>query len=136
MSRISRRIDLSIDALHFTKPLLVNTGQDTTRCVENEFIEKPEIMDYYQLKNDAKAELEKRKFRHVEFDITTSGNADINFGDYFLYENENLIADEFETSSGSNKIRLVAKHIEYSITKPVNGKGGFLRRILGVRRFV
>ena len=93
-------------------------------------------MDYYQLKNDAKAELEKRKFRHVEFDITTSGNADINFGDYFLYENENLIADEFETSSGSNKIRLVAKHIEYSITKPVNGKGGFLRRILGVRRFV
>jgi hypothetical protein len=136
LTRISRRIDLSIDALHFTKPLLVNTGQDTTRCVENEFIEKPEIMDYYQLKNDAKAELEKRKFRHVEFDITTSGNADINFGDYFLYENHNLIAAEFETSSGSNKIRLVAKHIEYSITKPVNGKGGFLRRILGVRRFV
>ena len=136
LTRISRRIDLTIDALHFTKPLLANTGQDTTRCVENEFIEKPEIMDYYQLKNDAKAELEKRKFRHVEFDITTSGNADINFGDYFLYENENLIADEFETSSGSNKIRLVAKHIEYSITKPVNGKGGFLRRILGVRRFV
>lgn len=130
-----RRIDLTIDALHFTKPLLVNTGQDTSRCIENEFIERPEIMDYFQLKNDAKAELEKRKWQHVEFDITTSGSADIDFGDYFFYENENLIADAFETSSGSDKIKLVAKHVEYSITKPVNGKGGFLRRILGVRRF-
>jgi len=135
-AKTDRRIDLTIDGVHFTKPLLVNTGQDTTRCIENEFIERPEIMDYYQLKNDANAELEKRQYRHVEFDITTSGKIDINFGDFFLYQNENLIPDEFETTSGSNKIKLVAKHIEYSITKPVNGKGGFLRRILGVRRFV
>ena len=133
--KTDRRIDLTIDALHFTKPLLVNTGADDTRCLEGEFIERPEIMDYFQLKNDANAELEKRKFRHVEFDITTTGQADINFGDYFLYENSNLISNEFETSSGSNKIKLVAKHIEYSVTKPVNGKGGYLRRILGVRRF-
>jgi hypothetical protein len=130
-----RRIDLYIDALHWTKPLLVNTGADVTRCLEGEFLERPEIADYYQLKNDANAELEKRQFRHVEFDITTTGKADINFGDYFLYENSNLIADEFETSSGNNIIKMVAKHIEYSITKPVNGKGGYLRRILGVRRF-
>ena len=134
--KTGRRIDMTIDALHFTKPLLVNTGQDTSRCIENEFIEKPEIMDYHQLKNDAKAELEKRKWQHVEFDITTAGAADINYGDFFIYENSNLIADAFEISSGSNTIQLVAKHIEYSITKPVNGKGGFLRRILGVRRFV
>jgi len=130
-----RRIDLYIDGLHWTKPLLVNTGADTTRCLEGEFLERPEITDYYQLKNDANAELEKRQFRHVEFDITTTGKADINFGDYFLYENSNLIPDEFETSSGNNTIKMVAKHIEYSITKPVNGKGGYLRRILGVRRF-
>jgi hypothetical protein len=130
-----RRIDLYIDALHWTKPLLVNTGQDLTRCLEGEFLERPEIMDYFQLKNDANAELEKRQFRHVEFDITTTGTADINFGDYFLYVNSNLIPDEFETSSGNNTIKLVAKHIEYSITKPVDGKGGYLRRILGVRRF-
>ena len=130
-----RRIDLYIDALHWTKPLLVNTGGDTTRCLEGEFLERPEITDYYQLKNDANAELEKRKFRHVEFDITTTGKADIRFGDYFLYENSNLIPDEFETSTGNNIIKMVAKHIEYSITKPVDGKGGYLRRILGVRRF-
>jgi len=136
LAHTDRRIDLSIDALHFTKPLLVNTGQDTTRCIEGEFIERPEIMDYFQLKNDASAELQKRKFRHVEFDITTTGLTNIKYGDYFLYENSNLIPDEFETSSGNNKIKMVAKNIEYSITKPVNGKGGFLRRILGVRRFV
>jgi hypothetical protein len=135
LARTDRRLDLYVDAVHFTKPLLANTGQDTSRNIENEFIEKPEIMDYFQLQNDASAELQKRQWRHVEYDITTSGYSDINFGDYFLYENENLIPDEFETSSGSNKIKLVAKHIEYSITKPVNGKGGFLRRILGVHRF-
>jgi hypothetical protein len=132
---LNKRIELSVDAINFTKPLFVNTGANTSRCLEGDFIERPEIMDYYQLKNDAEAELEKRKWRHVEYDITTTGNCAINFGDYFLYENSNLIPDEFETSSGSNKIQLVAKHIEYSVTKPVDGKGGFLRRILGVRRF-
>lgn len=135
IAKTDRRLDLYIDALHWTKPLLVNTGQDLTRCLEGEFLERPEITDYYQLKNDANAELEKRQFRHVEFDITTTGKADIKFGDYFLYVNSNLIPDEFETSSGNNTIKLVAKHIEYSITKPVDGKGGYLRRILGVRRF-
>ena len=132
---LNKRIDLSIDGMCFTKPLFVNTGADTSRCLEGDFIERPEIMDYYQLKNDAESELEKRKWRHVEYDITTTGECNINFGDYFLYENTNLIPAEFETSSGSNKIKLVAKHIEYSVTKPVDGKGGFLRRILGVRRF-
>ena len=34
-----------------------------------------------------------------------------------------------------NFVTLVAKRIEYSITKPVDGKGGFLRKILGVKRF-
>ena len=131
---INRRIELSIDAFHFTKPLLVNTGADTSRCYEGEFIERPEIMDYFQLKSDAKAELEKRKWRHVEFDITTTGKTDIDFGDFFFYENETLIPAEFK-ESGTDKIKLVAKHIEYSITKPVDGKGGFLRRILGVKRF-
>ncbi len=130
---VNRRIELSIDAFHFTKPLLVNTGADTSRCLEGEFVERPEIMDYYQLKNDADAELQKKKWRHVEFDITTTGKCNINFGDYFLYENSTLIPTEFETTT--DKIKLVAKHIEYSITKPVNGKGGFLRKILGVRRF-
>ena len=134
IARADRRLDLAIDALHFTKPLLVNTGQDTTKCIENDFLEKPEIMDYYQLKNEANAEKEKRKFRHVEFDITTTGKVDINCFDYFLYENTKLIPTEFK-ESGTNKIKLMAKHIEYSITKPVKGKGGFLRRILGVRRF-
>ncbi len=131
---INRRIELSIDAFHFTKPLLVNTGADTSRCYEGEFIERPEIMDYYQLKSDAAAELEKRKWRHVEFDITTTGKTNINFGDFFFYENATLIPTEFKESA-TDKIKLVAKHIEYSITKPVAGKGGFLRRILGVKRF-
>lgn len=131
-----KRIDLSIDALRFTKPLLVNTGSDSTRNIEGEFLERPEIFDYFQLKSDANAELEKRKFRHVEYEINTTGKHDIEMGDYFIYERDNIIPGEFETTPGSKKIKLVAKRIEYSITKPVKGKGGFLRKILGVRRFV
>ena len=60
-------------------------------------------------------------------------------GDYFKFKHPRLIPDSpiaSGTISNVNFIKLVAKRIEYSITKPVDGKGGFLRKILGVRRFV
>ena len=133
MGKDYRRLDLYLDAFRFTKPLLVSTGQETTRNIESEFIDKPEVYDYFQLKNIAHAEREKRQHRHVEFEINTTGKFDINFGDFFNFEHPRLIPDAVKTST--NTIKLVAKHIEYSITKPVDGKGGFLRKILGVKRF-
>ena len=127
-----------IDAFHFTKPLLVSTGQDTSKDIESDFLEKPEVFDYFQLKNIAEAERQKRKFRHVEFEVNTTGKFDIEFGDYFKFKHARLISDGLATGDigGINYIELVAKRIEYSITKPVDGKGGFLRKILGVKRFV
>jgi hypothetical protein len=139
VAKNSRRIDMYIDAFRFTKPLLVTTSTApiTDRNLEAEFIDKPDIYDYFQLKNIANAELEKRKHRHVEFEVTTTGNFSTPFGDFFKLTHPRLISDSLRTgtSSGVNYVKLVAKNIEYSITKPVNGKGGFLRRILGVKRF-
>jgi len=133
-----RKLDMYIDGFHFTKPLLVSTGQDTSIDIESDFMEKPEVYDYFQLKNIAEAEKQKRKFRHVEYEVNTTGKFDIEFGDYFKFKHARLISDGLRTGTdgGINYIELVAKRIEYSITKPVDGKGGFLRKILGVRRFV
>ena len=60
-------MDLYLDAFRFTKPLLVNTGKQSSRNIEADFIDKPEVYDYFQLKNIASAEKEKRQHRHVEF---------------------------------------------------------------------
>lgn len=132
-----RKLDMYIDAFHFTKPLLVSTGQDTSKDIESDFLEKPEVYDYFQLKAIAEGEKQKRNFRHVEFEVNTTGKFDIEFGDYFKFKHPRLISNALATGDigGINYIELVAKRIEYSITKPVDGKGGFLRKILGVRRF-
>ena len=129
-----KEIKMAVDALHFTKPLLVNTGNVTGRVIDPDFIQRPDIGNYEQLKSDAAAEKQMKSFQHVEFDTTTTGRFDIGFGDYFNLQDEDIIPSNFQDSS--NTIKLVAKRIEYSITKPLNGKGGFLRRIRGVRRFV
>jgi len=128
-----KEMRLAVDALHFTKPLLVNTGNVTGRVIDPDFIQRPDIGNYEQLKSDAEAEKQMKSFQHVEFDTTTTGRFDIGFGDYFNLQDEDIIPSNLQDSS--NKIKLVAKRIEYSITKPLNGKGGFLRRIRGVRRF-
>ncbi len=136
IGRDHRRLDLYLDAFRFTKPLLVNTGKQSSRNIEADFIDKPEVYDYFQLKNIASAEKEKRQHRHVEFEVNTTGKFDINFGDFFEFYHPRLIPRAVRTNtSGDDYVKLVAKHIEYSITKPVDGKGGFLRKILGVRRF-
>jgi hypothetical protein len=128
-----KEMRLAVDALHFTKPLLVNTGNITGRVIDPDFIQRPDIGNYEQLKSDAQAEKQMKSFQHVEFDTTTTGRFDIGFGDYFNLQDEDIIPSNLQDSS--NTIKLVAKRIEYSITKPLNGKGGFLRRIRGVRRF-
>jgi len=128
-----KEVRLAIDAFRFTKPLLVNTGKITGQVIDPEFLQRPEIGNYEMLKSDAEAERQKKTYQHVEYDTTTTGRIDIGFGDYFNFEDSDIIPSNLEDTT--DKIKLVAKRIEYSITKPLNGKGGFLRRIRGVRRF-
>jgi len=125
---------LQLDGFRFIKPLLVTSGQDTTRNLEPDFMQFPNITIYDQLLNAAKSQLEIEKFKHKEFNIETSGDDvfDIPFGDGFILENDELVND---SDSGGNTIKLVAKRIEYSITKPPGGRGGLRRRIQGSKIF-
>jgi hypothetical protein len=129
---------LQVDGIHFVKPLLATSGPVTDRNLEPDFLQLPNITVYDQLVNAAKSQLEIEKFRHQEYNIETAGDAvfDILFGESFLFENSDLVyvasPDGDETT---NKIKLVAKRIEYSITKPVGGKGGLRRKINGSKVF-
>ena len=80
--------------------------------------------------------MEIEKFKHKEFNIESTGYEifDVPFGNSFYLYNDNLISDD-DKSGEDNNIKLVAKRIEYSITKPIGGKGGLRRKIKGSKVF-
>jgi hypothetical protein len=41
-----------------------------------------------------------------------------------------------DNNGSANTVALVAKHVEYSITKPIKNLGGLVRKIRGIRRFL
>ena len=138
----SRVQKLSIDNFRFVKPLLARAAQidgsdanTPDRNMESEFLNKPEISTYDQLLSEVKSMQELEKFKHKEFALTTTGTStfDIKFADSFYYNNSKLVQDSDD--SLTNTIKLVAKRIEYSITKPASGAGGLRRRIVGIKRF-
>lgn len=132
-------IRLAIDGFHFKKVLLASSGTDSVRAISPTFLQRPNIISYNQLKNDAKSQLEIEQFKHKEYNIQTSGDAlfDLRFGDSFFLFNNDIISDTDDTANPSDqKIKLVAKRIEYHITKPSVGPGGVTRSIKGVKRFV
>lgn len=99
-------------------------------------MQRPNITLYDQLKNDVKSQLEIEKFKHKDFIAETSGDDifDLPFGDSYFLKNDQLIDDD-DKGGENNNIKLVAKRIEYSITKTPTGKGGLKRRIQGSRIF-
>ena len=137
-------IRFAIDALHFKKTLLAITGQPSTQNIEPQFLQRPNIISYNQLKNEALSELEIQQFRLKVFNFQTSGNVifDIPFGETFFLKNTEIVSDASYTESTlgaddgtAGTVRLVAKRIEYHLTKPSAGPGGITRSIKGVRRY-
>ena len=137
-------IRMAIDAFHFKKPLLAITDTQSVQNIEPQFLQRPNIMSYTQLQNEVNSQLEIEQFRHKEFNFQTSGNSlfDVRFGDTLFLKNAELVsdADYDETSLGAGDgttgtIRLVAKRIEYHLTKPTAGAGGITRSIKGIKRF-
>ena len=126
---------LSMDGFRFIKPLLATSGQDTTRNLEPDFLQQPNITVYDQLVNTAKSHLEIEKFKHKEFNIESSGDEifDIPFGDSFFLKNEDLVNDDDKVGEDNN-IKLVNKRAEYSITK-TSGRGGLRRKMNGSKIF-
>ena len=129
---------ISIDALRFGKPLLANSGVVTDLLSEPDFIQSPDIELYDSLKQNLDSELQKHKFKNKRYDISTQGEFDIQFGDFFVLKDSDIVDETYTPSGGSaqpNQIKLVAKHIEYEFSKPDESAGGFERRILGAKRF-
>ena len=126
---------LTMDGFHFVKPLLATSGNVTDRNAEPDFLQFPNIEIYDQLQNAAKSQLEIEKFQHKEFNLDSAGDEifDIRFGDSFYLLNSDLVSDS--DNSTNNNIKLVAKRIEYSITKPPQGRGGLRRKINGSKVF-
>lgn len=127
-------LTISIDALRFGKPLLANSGNTSIDLLnEPDFIQSPDIQIYDSLKQNLDSELEKHKFQNKRYDISTQGEFNVEFGDFFVLKDEEIVDETY--NSQANQIKLVAKHIEYEFSKPNESSGGFERRILGAKRF-
>jgi hypothetical protein len=137
---IGGNMRMAIDSFHFKKTLLASSGSQSVRNLEPKFLQRPNIISYNQLKNDVNTQLEIEQFKHKEFNFQTSGKDvfDMRFGETFFLENDDLISDTDDTTAGQTtkkKIKLVAKRIEYHLTKPIAGTGGLTRSIKGIKRF-
>jgi hypothetical protein len=131
-------VSLAVDALRFTTRQLASSGVDTSRNIEAPFLQRNQVSFYNQLKKDTVAQKQIEQFRDRSFIVGTQGKFDIDFGDSFLYTNPRtvyLASGDQGSDESENTIKLVAKKIEYSMTKSRKGKGGFIRRIHGVKRF-
>ena len=128
------KITLTIDDLHFKKALVVNTGSNSLKNLEPDFLQRQDIMLFDQAQQVALADWQLQQFQHKEYDITTTGQSifDIRFGDSFYLNNDRLVND---ADDGPNTLKLVAKKIEYSISRPTSGRGGLERRLQGIERF-
>ncbi len=137
---IGGTLSLTIDDYHFTKPLLAIARQPgADRNLEAEFRKRPHIITFKQLLNDAQTELEKEQFQLKEYQIETAGSElfALKFGDGFFFENNQLVNDQDDSSNPTLKrIKLVCRHIQYNLTAPGTGEGGFTRTITSVKRFV
>ncbi len=136
---------MAIDAFHFRKTLLVMSGTDSVRNIEPDFLQRPNLISYKQLKKDVDAQLKIEEFPHHEFNFQTAGRKvfDVPFGDTVFLKNKDLIksADKNETNLGdsdgeANTFRGVVKRIEYHLTKPTVGSGGLTRTMQIIKRFV
>jgi len=131
---------ITIDDFHFTKPLLAIARQPATdRNLEAQFRKRPHIISFKQLQNDAQTELEKEQFQLKQYQIETAGGElfSLKFGDGYFFENDQLVNDQDDsTNPNDKKIKLVVKHVQYNLTSPGTGEGGFTRTITSVKRFV
>ena len=89
------------------------------------------ISNDYQLQQANLAKLEVIKFTRKEYEVTTEGRIDIDYGESFYLRNPSLIK---ESDNGANTVKLVAKKIKYIIDKAPSGPSGFLRTITGIKR--
>ena len=131
------RTIITIDAVHFGKPLFTTTSAlngeiATGRVLEPDFLQLPYVSNMQQLRQAALSQLEIEQFPHKMYEIRTDGALDIDFGENFILKKSKLV---FDLPIPSDEIPLVAKKIRYKISKPRNSPGTFERFLTGIKRF-
>lgn len=137
------RVVLLLDGFNFGKPLFTTTAVTQSpitsgRLLEPPFLQLPFISNLIQLRQAVDSQLEIEQFRHKQFEIRTDGIIDIGFGDSFFLNKAEMVSDNDPDTNGFpafNNIKLVAKKITYTVSKPHHRPGKFERMIVGVKRF-
>jgi len=129
----STQVKLSFDAFRMIKPL-VCTNLDVAsalpeRNIEPMKLQYEKIVSYAQLKNYVRAVQQVYNFRTDAFPIRTFGRCNIAFGDPVFYNDDEAIDETFNPGALANTIRATAHKITYTISKGVDGPGGFLRDV-------
>jgi hypothetical protein len=92
------RTILTIDGVHFGKPIFTTTaainGEQTSgRVIEPPFLQLPFVSNIQQLRQAALSQLEIEQFPHRMFEVRTDGALDILYGESFILKKSRLVFD-------------------------------------------
>ena len=128
---VSDKIHLSIDAFRMTKPLVVTNADEfdarDPRNIEPQKFQIEKITNYAQAKNYILSQAAVSGFRTDRYDIQTPGRINVAWGDPVYYFDPEAVEDT--TNGLINTVRGTATKINYTLSKGVNGPGGFIRAI-------
>ncbi len=133
--QFSSQVKLSFDAFRMIKPLVCTNNDEPNgfpeRNIEPQKLQWEKITSYAQLKNYVLAVQQVFGFRTDAFPIRTFGRCNVGFGDPVFYNDTEAIDETFDPTglNLANTVRATAHKITYTVSKGVDGPGGFIRDI-------
>jgi len=139
----------TIDALRFVKPLLCTNGPlSIPYVVEPETMQRKNVTNYFQLKQDVLSMSQIYSFRYREYEVTTNLNCFVRFGDSCYLYDPNVVETQTPPDvsptlppnfvgsyTGQNTIKLVCKNGSYYLNKTDGGPGGLVTILRGAKRY-
>jgi len=129
----SANIKFSFDAFRMSKPLVCTNLDEPNglpeRNIEPHKLQFEKISSYSQLKNYVLAIAQVYNFRTDAWPVRTPGRCNIKFGDPVFYTDTEAIDETFNPGSLANTVRATAHKITYTLSKGVDGPGGFIRDV-------
>lgn len=128
---VTDKLILEIDGFRMTKPLVVTNADEfdsrDPRNISPQFFQIEKITNYAQAKNYILSQAAISGFRTDRFEIQTPGRCNVAWGDPVYYFDPEAVD---ETTNGlPNTVRATASKIVYTLSKGVNGPGGFVRTV-------
>lgn len=133
---LSTSLHIYIDAFRMIKPLVATNLTDPsslpTRNIEPQKIQASSIIDYLQLSNMVNALNNVYVFEPHNYTVNTKGRCGDAFGDPVYYTDSELI--DVTTDTFANTEKCVVDGITYTISKGLDGPGGFNRALSLITR--